>query len=151
MGDVLEELDWSVGQVMKALKDNGIEKNTLIIYTSDNGPVAWGKNPGSAKPLRGNKATTWEGGQRVPCIMRWPEKMPAGKTCDELLTTMDLFPTYARMTGAKVPSDRKIDGMDILDVLLNPETAKSPRNEFFYYDRDGKLPRCGWENGNYTS
>ncbi len=94
-GDVIEELDWSMGKVLDTLKDLGVEDNTLVIFTSDNGP--WiekqiGNYAGSADPLRGAKMTAWEGGPRVPCIMRWPGKIPAGKTCDELATTMDYWP-----------------------------------------------------------
>ena len=97
-GDVIEELDWSVGEVLGALKKFRLDEQTLVIFTSDNGPfLSYGSHAGSAGPLRGGKLTTFEGGVRVPCLMRWPQRIPAGRTCDELLTTMDLLPTVARL------------------------------------------------------
>jgi len=136
-GDVIEELDWSMGKVLDALKDLGIEDNTLVMFMSDNGP--WiekylGDYGGSADPLRGWKMSAWEGGPRVPCIMRWPGKIPAGKTCDELATTMDLMPTLARLAGTKPPGDRAIDGRDIRDLMLATPGAKSPHEAFYTYN-----------------
>lgn len=137
-GDVIEELDWSVGQILAALKEEGIEKNTLVIFTSDNGPVLR-KDAGSAGPLHGGKATTWEGGQRVPCIMRWPEKISPGKTCREVVTAMDFLPTFAALVGSDLPARTQIDGKNITDILEKPETTPSPYEAFYYYARNGKV------------
>jgi len=136
-GDAIEELDWSMGKVLDTLKELGIDDNTLVILTSDNGP--WiekhiGDYGGCADPLRGAKMTAWEGGPRVPCIMRWPGKIPAGKTCDELATTMDLMPTLANLAGTRPPRDRVIDGRDIRDLLAGKAGAKSPHEAFFTYN-----------------
>jgi len=138
-GDVIEELDFSAGQVLKTLKDLGIDDNTFIIFTSDNGP--WiekhlGDYGGSADPLRGWKMSAWEGGPRVPCIMRFPGKVPAGRVCDEIVTTMDLMPTFARLAGAKMPDDRIIDGKDVTDLIAGRPNAraKSPHEAFYIYN-----------------
>ena len=133
-GDVIEEIDWSVGEIMSALQRNGLDDRTLVVFTSDNGP--W--HTGSAAPLRGKKNTTWEGGMRVPCIMRWPGRIPAGLTCDELTTAMDLLPTIAVLTGATVSGDRIIDGKDISPLIEGRPGAASP-HEVFYYYRDARL------------
>ncbi len=139
-GDVIEEIDHSVGRVLPALKDHGVDENTLVIFTSDNGPwLSKGKRGGSALPLRAGKGTTYEGGMRAPCIMRWPGKVPAGKTCDQLATTLDLLPTLAKLAGAEPSDDRVIDGMDIRELILNPTTTKTPREEFFYFSTRGDL------------
>ncbi|MFC2167798.1 sulfatase-like hydrolase/transferase [Acidobacteriota bacterium] len=137
-GDVLEELDWSVGQIQQTLKAQGLEDNTFVIFTSDNGPVVR-PNAGSAGPLRGGKASTWEGGQRVPCIMKWPGQIPSGTICKEIVTAMDLFPTIADISGASLPKDRPIDGQDILGLLQKPESTPSPHDSFHYYARDGNI------------
>jgi arylsulfatase len=136
-GDVIEELDWSMGKVLDTLKDLGIDDDTLVIFTSDNGP--WiekqlGDYGGSADPLRGWKMSAWEGGPRVPCIMRWPGKIPAGKTCDELAATIDLMPTLAHLGGTKPPAGRVIDGRDICDLMFAKPDAKSPHEAFFTYN-----------------
>ncbi len=112
-GDVISELDWSVGQVMAKLKAAGCDDKTLVIFTSDNGAYYGG----SSGALRGMKGTAWEGGFRVPCILRWPGRLPAGKTSDGLGTTMDLFSTVLAAAGTKSPSDRVIDGRDLLPLL----------------------------------
>ena len=137
-GDVLEEIDWSVGQILQALKDEGLEENTIVILTSDNGPVIR-PNAGSAGPLRGAKASTWEGGQRVPCIVQWPGQISAGKTCREVVTTMDLLPTFAAIAGASLPEERQIDGQNIVELLLKPDSTPSPHKAFYYYARNGSL------------
>jgi len=142
-GDVITELDWSLGQILQTIKDEGIDENTLVIFTSDNGPVIrpadqLGHQPGSAGPLRGHKNTTWEGGMREPCIMRWPGKIPAGTTCDELATTMDILPTLAKLVGAWLQPDRIIDGKDIWPLMSGQQGAKSPHEAFYYY-RDDRL------------
>lgn len=122
----ISEIDWSVGQILDALKKYGLDDNTLVIFTSDNGPVA-----GSAKPLRGKKGSTYEGGMREPIVIRWPGKIPSGHVNDELITSMDLLPTFARLAGAKVPTDWVIDGKDIWPVLVDHK--KSPYKAFFYH------------------
>ncbi len=132
-GDVIMELDWSMGEIVEALKKEGIYENTVIVFTSDNGP-----HVGSAVPLRGKKATTWEGGQRVPGIISWPEKIPGGSVCDELVSTMDLFPTFVKMINASVPDGLEFDGIDISELLQKPNDKKLPERPFFYYSRNGK-------------
>ena len=112
-GDALTELDWSVGQVLARLKELGLDERTLVMFTSDNGPWYGGSTGG----LRGMKATTWEGGYRVPCIARWPGRLPAGRVSDELAVTMDLFATALAAAGVAPPADRAIDGQDLLPVL----------------------------------
>ena len=133
-GDTIEEIDWSVGEILNTLKRLKLDNNTLVIFTTDNGP--WNlKNGhgGSALPLRGYKFQTYEGGMRVPCIMRWPGKIPAGSECHEIASTIDLLPTFARITGATLPSDRVIDGMDIFPLMLGRVDARSPHQSFYYY------------------
>jgi len=106
-GDVVEELDWSVGEVLAALQKHGLDDNTLVIFTSDNGPfLSYGNHAGSAGPLRGGKLTLFEGGVRMPCILRWPGRIPSGKECDEILCTIDVLPTVARLIGGKLPRSR---------------------------------------------
>lgn len=132
-GDVIMELDWSVGEILRTLKELGIDEKTLIIFTSDNGPwLSMGENGGSAKPLRDGKLTTYEGGLRVPCIIRQPGTIPAGAVCTEIASTMDFLPTLAVLAGAKPPEDRIIDGKNIWALLTNPK-AKTPHKAFFYY------------------
>jgi len=132
-GDVVEEIDWSVGQIFDALKRNGIDERTLVIFTSDNGPwLSYGDHAGSTGGLREGKGTTWEGGVRVPCLMRWPKTIPAGQVCEEPAMTIDLLPTIAKFLGAKLP-DHKIDGLDISDLMLGKPGAKSPHEAFYFY------------------
>ena len=132
-GDVIEEIDWSVGQMLDALQRNGLEENTLVIFSCDNGPwLLYGNHAGSAGALREGKATTFEGGVRVPFIARWPGKIPAGATCREPAMTIDLFPTIARLIGAKLP-EHKIDGLDIWPVLSVEPAAKSPHDALYFY------------------
>ncbi len=130
IGDWAEEVDWSVGQVMDTVRELGLDENTLVIFTSDNGGAL---NHGSNNdPLRGSKAQTWEGGIRVCTITWWPGKIPAGTSTDAMTSMMDVLPTFAKLAGAEAPQDRKIDGVDIWPVLTgDPETP--PREEFFYY------------------
>ena len=137
-GDVMEEVDWSVGQVMKTLDENGLTKNTIVIFTSDNGPwLTFGNHAGNTGGLREGKATAWDGGLKVPCIMRWPEKIKAGSICNNLAATMDLMPTLVDICTAKLPS-KKIDGVDILPLLLQEPNA-NPRNNFVYYYDENSL------------
>ena len=133
-GDVIMEIDWSVGQILSTLDRLGIDERTLVIFTSDNGPwLSYGDHGGSAGPLREGKGTTWEGGMREPCIMWWLGKIPAGAVCNELATTMDILPTFSRLAGAKLPSKR-IDGKDIWPLMSGKAGAKSPHEAFFYYN-----------------
>jgi arylsulfatase A-like enzyme len=133
-GDTIEEIDWSVGEIMKSLRDNNLDENTLVIYTSDNGP--WklkGGRGGSAHPLRGFKFQTYEGGMRVPCIMHWKGKVLAGSSCDEIAATIDLLPTIAGLSGAALPNDRTIDGKDIWPLIAGKKGAQTPHEIYFFY------------------
>ena len=136
-GDSVEELDWSTGQITAALQRLGLESNTLVIWTSDNGAVQRNPPQGTGAPYRGAGYDTSEGAMRMPCIMRWPGKIPAGRTCDELASTMDLLPTFARLAGAPPPR-AVIDGHDIRSLLLADPGAKSPWDEkgFAFYRMD---------------
>lgn len=144
-GDTIEELDWSCGEIFKTLKKLKIDDNTLVIFTSDNGPwveTTRGMKPdteafiprdhsGNADPLRGWKMSAWDGGCRVPFIARWPGKIPAGWKSDEMLSTMDLLPTFANLAGAPLP-DVSLDGVDASEFLTR-QIKTSPRNEYLYY------------------
>jgi arylsulfatase A-like enzyme len=129
--DAIEELDWSVGRILAVLEELGIDDNTLVIFTSDNGATRDGEN----HPLRGGKATIWEGGMRVPCVMRWPSRMPAGRVVSEVITCMDLLPTFAGLAGGTLP-EKTIDGHDIAPLLTGEADAASPYEKFFYYRID---------------
>jgi arylsulfatase A-like enzyme len=132
-GDVIEELDSNVGEVLAALKRYDLEKNTLVLFFSDNGPfLSYGTHAGSAGPLREGKLTTFEGGVRVPCIARWPGKVPAKRVCDEPLMNIDLLPTLCKLAGAKQPK-LKIDGLDIAPVLFGEAKAKCPHDAYFFF------------------
>ncbi|MFC2113484.1 sulfatase [Bacteroidota bacterium] len=132
-GDVIEEIDWSVGEILSTLSKHNLEENTLIIFLSDNGPwLSYGEHAGSSLPLRGGKLTCFEGGVRVPCIMKWPGKIPENSVCDELLTSMDLLPTIVSIVGAEL-SQHKIDGKNILPLLTAESEAISPHKAFYYY------------------
>jgi len=133
-GDVVECMDWGVGEVLKALDETGLADRTLVVFTSDNGPDTRGPydKRGQAFPLRAAKATTREGGVRVPCLMRWPGRIPAGLVCREIASAMDVLPTVAGIAGAQPPQDRIIDGKDILPLMTKPG-APSPHDAFFYY------------------
>ena len=133
-GDTIEEIDWSVGEIMKALRKNSLDENTLVIYSSDNGPwkLKEGRG-GSAHPLRGYKFQTYEGGMRVPCIMSWKGKIPSGTVCDEIGATIDLLPTFADLAGAKIPDDRIIDGKNIWPIISGKKGARSPHDIYYYY------------------
>lgn len=141
-GDVIESIDWSVGQVLAALKETGLDENTLVIFTSDNGPLLnlpsrmlqegnerW--HSGSSGLLRGAKATTYEGGPRVPCIVRWPIHIPAGQVHEDMASALDIFSTVIETAGGELPQDRVIDGLNMLPFLRGE--ASSPREEFFYF------------------
>ncbi len=139
-GDSIEELDWSAGRVLDKLVELGIEKRTLVIWTSDNGaPLARDiKNlsRGSNLPYSGRGYTTSEGAFRMPTIMWWPGQVDAGTTCEHLATTMDLLPTFAKLAGGHAPTDRIIDGHDITPLILNERGARTPYDAFFYYYQD---------------
>jgi arylsulfatase A-like enzyme len=137
-GDVMMEVDWSVGEIMNALRRNGLEQNTLVIFTSDNGPwLNFGNHAGSTGGLREGKGTSWEGGQRVPCIMRWPGVIPQGEVCNQLASSIDILPTLAAITDADLPKNR-IDGVSILPLMIGDKSA-SPRHEFYYYYEQNSL------------
>lgn len=137
-GDVLMELDWSVGEIWAELKKQGLDKNTIILVTSDNGPwLNYGDHAGSAGGFREGKGTSFEGGQRVPLIVRWPGVVPAGRVSNKLLTAMDILPTIAELCGAKLPKKR-IDGVE-WSALLKGDDSKVPREEFLYYYRKNNL------------
>jgi len=130
----IEQIDSSVGRVLDALKEAGVDKNTLVVFTSDNGPWLSKKHHGGcALPLRDGKFSTYEGGMREPCIMRWPGKIPVGKVCSEVCGTIDLLPTLAKLAGAEVPADRVIDGRDISPLMEGRPDAGSPHEAYFYY------------------
>ena len=133
-GDTIEEIDWSVGEIMKALRKNNLDENTLVVYTSDNGPwkLKDGRG-GSANPLRGYKFQTYEGGMRVPCIMHWKGKIPPGSSCDEIAATIDLLPTIAGLSGVELPNDRTIDGKNIWPLISGKKGAKTPHEIYFFY------------------
>ena len=121
--------------IFDELQSLGLDDNTLVIFTSDNGSRARDEG-GSNSPLRATKGTTWEGGQRVPCIMRWPGKIPAGEVCSELTLSMDFYPTLSALGGAEVPTDRIIDGTDIRPLMFAEKGAISQHKSFFYYKRN---------------
>jgi arylsulfatase A len=130
----IEQIDSSVGRVLEALKEAGVDKNTLVVFTSDNGPWLGKKHHGgSALPLRDGKFSTYEGGMREPCIARWPGKIPAAKVCNEVCASIDLLPTFAKLAGGQVPAERVIDGKDIWPLMSGIPGAKSPHEAFFYY------------------
>lgn len=131
-GDVVEEIDWSVGQILATLKEEGIDDNTIVIFTSDNGPwLVFGTHGGSAGLLREGKGSTWEGGMRVPGIMRWPGQIKGGQVTSEMASTLDLLPTIAKIAGGKTPTDRVIDGYDLSPLLFNK--GPSPRKSMMFY------------------
>lgn len=139
-GDAVEELDWSTGEILDRLVSLGIDDRTLVIWTSDNGaPLARDTREvtrGSNRPLHGRGYTTGEGAFRVPTLMWWPGRVPAGTTCDQLATTMDVLPTLARLAGGEPPQDRVIDGHDIRPLIFGEQDAASPYEVFYYYQTD---------------
>lgn len=128
-GDWVEEVDWSVGRILDTLRELQLDRNTLVLFTSDNGGTARAVNA----PLRGNKGSTWEGGMRVPTITWWPGRIPAGTATDAVCGMMDILPTIAKQAGGAAPADRKIDGADIWPLLAGEAGAKSPHEHFFYF------------------
>ncbi len=131
-GDVIEELDWSVGQVLNTLREEGLSENTFVFFSSDNGPwLIMNQQGGSAGLLRDGKGSTWEGGMRVPGIAWWPKHVRAGEVTQGMASTMDLFVTALKFAGLEPPQDRPIDGLDLSGVLLRNEAT--PRQSYFYY------------------
>jgi len=137
-GDVIMEIDWSVGEILTALKNNGLEDNTVVIFTSDNGPwLSYGNHAGSALPLREGKGTAWEGAQREPFIMRYPNKLSPGKIIDVPVMAIDILPTIAEITGARLPN-LTIDGKSAWSVFTG-ESEESPQEAYFFYYRVNEL------------
>ena len=136
--NTIEHLDTEVGRIFDRLRDLSLAANTYVIFTTDNGPwLTFKHHGGSAGPLRDGKMSTFEGGQRVPCIMWAPGRIPANSVCESLASTIDLLPTIAALTGTPLPANRPIDGLDISGLLTG--TVNSVRNDFLYYSRDGTL------------
>lgn len=144
-GDATEELDWSIGQILATLKEEKIDENTLVIFTSDNGAKEY--FGGSNGDLRGEKGTVYEGGFRVPCIMRWNKKIPAGLVSNALVTTMDILPTLSSYCCYDLPKDRIIDGKDI-SYILEGKRKKADKELFFYYQKQ-QLQAVRWKNWKY--
>ena len=132
-GDWVQEIDWSMGELLKAVKSEGIDDQTLILFTSDNGSAR--EKQGSNLPLRGRKGRTDEGGMRVPCVVRWPGKIPSGTKSNLITSTLDLLPTFAAISGGEMPNDRTIDGVNIWPILSGKEKS-NVRDVFFYYQMD---------------
>jgi arylsulfatase A-like enzyme len=143
-GDVIMEIDWSVGEILAALKKNNLDERTLVIFSSDNGPwLSYGDHAGSAGLLREGKGTTWDGGQREPCLMRWVGKIPANSVCREPVMTIDVLPTLAKLAGAALPR-QKIDGLNIWPLLSGQAGARSPHEAlYFYWGHDLQAVRSG--------
>jgi arylsulfatase A len=137
--DVVQEVDWSVGEILGALKKHKLDQDTLVIFTSDNGPwLSYGEHAGSSGPLREGKGTAWEGGVRVPFIARWPGKIPAGRVMHQPAMTIDLLPTIAKLVKAELPK-HKIDGLDIWPLLKGDPKAKNPHEAYFFYYNTNEL------------
>tara|TARA_R110002126_G_scaffold22865_5_gene81088 strand:- start:10225 stop:11616 length:1392 start_codon:yes stop_codon:yes gene_type:complete len=139
-GDAVEEIDWSVGEILKTLKEQGLDENTLVVFTSDNGPwTSRGEHGGSALPLSGHKNETFEGGFRVPMIAQWNGKIEPASVSDKVISTIDVLPTVAYLTGADLP-ENKIDGKNIWPILSGKRNKQSPhKNEGFFYYKDFNL------------
>ncbi len=138
-GDVISEIDWSVGQVLSTLRQLNLEENTWVIFTSDNGPwLSYGDHAGSAAPFREGKGTVFEGGVREPCLMRWPGHIPEGKVSDTMFMTIDLLPTIARVVGASLPS-HPIDGLDVWPIISGSPGATNPHSAYYFYYNTGEL------------
>jgi arylsulfatase A len=133
LGDAIEEIDWSVGQIMQTLKELQLDEKTLVIFTSDNGAAA-----GSSAPWRGKKASNFEGGVREPCLIRWPGRIAAGTTCQHIAGNIDLLPTFAKLVGADFPKDRLLDGRDITPLMFDP-ASKPVRNTHLYFTANQTL------------
>jgi arylsulfatase A len=148
-GDVIEEIDASVGRVLQALEANGLEKDTLVIFATDNGPwLSYGDHAGSAGPLREGKGTCWEGGVRVPCIMKWPGKIPAGTVSDAMLMTIDVMPTIAHLVGAILPT-HTIDGLNVWPLLAGEAGAHNPHDAYWFYYGTNQLQAVASGDGHW--
>ncbi len=137
IGDAIEEIDWSVGEILTTLKELKLDEKTLVIFTSDNGPAKR-----AAPPFRGNKGSSFEGGVREPCIIRWPGKIPAGTSCGEIVGNIDMLPTFAKLVGVEPPHDRVIDGRDFTPLMFDPKSGPVRDTHLyfgFYYDGPSKL------------
>jgi arylsulfatase len=144
-GDMIQEIDYNVGKIMDALKKEGLENNTMIIFTSDNGPwLNFGNHAGNTGGLREGKGSSFEGGQRVPCIIRWKGKIPGGLVSNQLASTIDILPTIAKLTGTSLPN-KKIDGIDLGEILKGDLKA-TPRKNFLYYYRKNALEAVRRDN-----
>lgn len=142
-GDVMEEIDDSVGRILETLAELGLDNDTMIVFTSDNGPwLNFGDHAGSAGSLREGKGTTWEGGARVPCIVRFPDRIPAGSECDAIASTIDMLPTIAALTGAPLPV-RRIDGVDLWPMLRGDRGTPPRDHLYFYYGNQLQAVRQG--------
>ena len=147
--DVMLEVDWSVGQIMDTLKKNGLEENTWVVFTSDNGPwLSYGDHGGSAGPLREGKGTCWEGGTRVTGIMKWPAKIPAGTTTDTMMMTIDMLPTIAHVIDAKLP-ERTIDGLNCWPIVAGEAGAKNPHDFYAFYYQKNELQAVSTGDGRW--
>ena len=144
-GDCIEELDWSTGEILARLRALGLAEKTLVIFTSDNGPER--NTPGTATPFRGTKHTVYEGGLRVPCIAWWPGHVPAGRVSDEFVTTLEILPTLARLTGAPLSTPWALDGYDVSALLLGAQGARSPRTILYslYGSRLESMREGSWK------
>jgi arylsulfatase len=143
-GDVMMEIDWSVGEILKALEKYGISENTLVIFTSDNGPwLNYGNHGGSAGGLREGKNTVFEGGFRMVCVMLWPFVIPAGAVCDRMASSIDILPTLAAITGSDLP-ESPVDGVNIFP-LLTGDFNENPRTTFYFYS-DKALNAVRWHH-----
>jgi len=138
-GDVMMEIDWSVGQILETLRRNQLDERTLVVFATDNGPwISYGDHAGTTAGLREAKGTTFEGGVRVPCIMRWPGQIPAGSVCDDPLMTIDILPTVAELIGGKLP-DHDIDGRNVWPLIAGEGDAASPHEAYFFFYRQGDM------------
>jgi len=144
-GDVVAEVDWSVGRILAALEEHGLDRRTLVVFTSDNGPwLSYGDHAGSAGRLREGKGTTFEGGVREPFAARWPGVIPAGSVRREPAMTIDLLPTFAALAGAELPAGREVDGRDIGPLLTGRPGARAPHEAlYFYWGRELQALRSG--------
>ena len=129
----IEEIDWSVGEILNVLKELNLDSQTLVIFTSDNGPAI-----GSSGPLRGRKGSFYEGGFRVPCIMKWKGTIPEGSICKQIIASIDLYPTLASLSDYNLPNEMVVDGVSILDYLVGKK-GEEPRKNFFYINQDGDV------------
>lgn len=138
-GDVIQEIDWSVGQILMTLRSEGIEENTLVIFTSDNGPwLSYGTHSGEAHPLKEGKATAWEGGVRVPCVMKWPGHISPDVETSKPAMTIDILPTICEITGAQLPA-KKIDGKSMLSLLTAPQSHEPHHDIYYFYHGQNEL------------